>query len=111
MGLFSFLTRKAPSPRDPVNIASPEFKANPYPFYARLRAEAPLARLEGQIAIGTLLRRVPDLRLNVVSDALRWRSGLILRGLESLPVAFGKHGDKGAGQGVSTSGISSIRSA
>src|SRR5262245_34662319 len=25
-----------------VNIASPEFKANPYPFYARLRAEAPV---------------------------------------------------------------------
>src|SRR5947207_534194 len=28
-----------------VNIASPEFKANPYPFYARLRAEAPLWRV------------------------------------------------------------------
>src|SRR5919202_5495233 len=25
-----------------VTIASPEFKANPYPFYARLRAEAPV---------------------------------------------------------------------
>ncbi len=25
-----------------VKIASPEFKANPYPFYARLRAEAPI---------------------------------------------------------------------
>src|SRR5713226_3223071 len=45
MGLFSFLTRKAQSPRDPVNIASPEFKANPYPFYARLRAEEPVYRL------------------------------------------------------------------
>src|SRR5712691_2685283 len=29
----------------PVNIASPEFKANPYPFYARLRAEAPVYRM------------------------------------------------------------------
>jgi cytochrome P450 len=28
-----------------VNIASPEFKANPYPFYARLRAEAPVYRV------------------------------------------------------------------
>ena len=27
-----------------VNIASPAFKANPYPFYARLRAEAPVSR-------------------------------------------------------------------
>jgi cytochrome P450 len=49
----------------------------------------PLARLEGQIAIGTLLRRVPDLRLNVAAAALRWRRGLVLRGLEALPVAFG----------------------
>src|SRR5215475_2880774 len=28
----------------PINIASPEFKANPHPFYARLRAEAPVYR-------------------------------------------------------------------
>jgi cytochrome P450 len=26
------------------NLASPQFKANPYPFYARLRAEAPVYR-------------------------------------------------------------------
>jgi cytochrome P450 PksS len=50
---------------------------------------APLARLEGQIAISTLLHRVPDLRLAVAPAALRWRRGLLLRGLESLPVAFG----------------------
>jgi cytochrome P450 len=28
------------------NIASPEFKADPYPFYARLRAESPVFRVE-----------------------------------------------------------------
>jgi cytochrome P450 PksS len=28
-----------------VNIASREFKADPYPFYARLRAEAPVIRV------------------------------------------------------------------
>ena len=27
-----------------INIASREFKANPHPFYARLRAEAPVYR-------------------------------------------------------------------
>src|SRR5260221_9683541 len=27
-----------------INIASPEFKGNPHPFYARLRAEAPVYR-------------------------------------------------------------------
>jgi cytochrome P450 PksS len=45
MGWFSFLTRKGRSPHDLVNIASPEFKANPYPIYARLRAEAPVYRV------------------------------------------------------------------
>jgi cytochrome P450 PksS len=49
---------------------------------------APLARLEGQIAINTLLRRTPDLRLAVAPGALRWRKGLVLRGLAKLPVAF-----------------------
>jgi cytochrome P450 len=49
---------------------------------------APLARLEGQIAINTLLRRVPDLRLAVPVDRLRWRPGLVLHGLKALPVTF-----------------------
>lgn len=51
---------------------------------------APLARLEGQIAINTLLRRCRDLRLAVPRDALRWRRGLVLRGLKALPVTFAK---------------------
>jgi cytochrome P450 PksS len=50
---------------------------------------APLARLEGQIAINTLLRRAPGLRLAVAPGALRWRKGLVLRGLAELPVVFG----------------------
>ena len=49
---------------------------------------APLARLEGQIAFTTLLRRMPNLRLNVPRSHLVWRGGMNLRGLVSLPVAF-----------------------
>jgi cytochrome P450 PksS len=49
---------------------------------------APLARLEGQIAIDTLLKRLPGLRLTVARGGRRWRRGLILRGLETLPVEF-----------------------
>jgi pimeloyl-[acyl-carrier protein] synthase len=45
---------------------------------------AQLARLEGQIALGELVRRAPDLRL--VSGEVCWRRFLFLRGLESLPV-------------------------
>jgi cytochrome P450 len=52
---------------------------------------ASLARMEAQIAVGTLLRRAEHLRLAVPPAALPWRRGLILRGLESLPVAFGEH--------------------
>ena len=56
---------------------------------------APLARLEGQLAINTLLRRLPDLGLTMAPGQLRWRRGLLLRGLEALPVAFGRNGSKG----------------
>ncbi|MER6994909.1 cytochrome P450 [Streptomyces sp. NPDC000410] len=54
---------------------------------------APLARLEGQIAIGTALRRLPDLALAVPPGELRWRPGG-LRGPERLPVTF-TPGDEG----------------
>ncbi|MFD8012749.1 cytochrome P450 [Streptomyces sp. NPDC058955] len=49
---------------------------------------APLARLEGQTALATLLTRLPDLRLGADPDELRWRGGLIMRGLRTLPVEF-----------------------
>jgi cytochrome P450 len=49
---------------------------------------APLARMEGQIAISTLLRRMPNLRLNEPAESLSWRPGMILRGLRGLPVEF-----------------------
>jgi cytochrome P450 len=113
------------------NLSSPRFKADPFPFYSRLRNEspvhpvmlpgkqrawlitryddvvaanpnrhvsfglgihyclgAPLARMEGQIAFEAMLRAQPDLRLANPAKLLRWRRGLVLRGLESLPVAW-----------------------
>jgi pimeloyl-[acyl-carrier protein] synthase len=47
---------------------------------------APLARLEGQIAFETMLRRLPNLFLQ--PSKLQWRHNLGLRGLVSLPVSF-----------------------
>lgn len=47
---------------------------------------APLARMEGQIAFSTLLRRLPDLAL--AADRVGWRENLGLRGLNALPVTF-----------------------
>ncbi|ADV67574.1 cytochrome P450 family protein [Deinococcus maricopensis] len=49
---------------------------------------APLARLEGQVAIGTLLQRFPDLRLDVRPEELQWRPGMLIRGLWHLPVRW-----------------------
>ncbi|GHO98562.1 cytochrome P450 [Reticulibacter mediterranei] len=49
---------------------------------------APLARLEGQIALGTLLRRLPHLRLESDREALVWRPGSMILGLRHLPVVF-----------------------
>jgi cytochrome P450 len=52
---------------------------------------APLARLEGELAFGSLLRRFPLLRLAVSPDDLHWGhgDGLVLRGLSELPVLLG----------------------
>jgi hypothetical protein len=47
---------------------------------------APLARLEGQIAIATLLRRFPDIALT--DDVPEWRETLTLRSLKCLPVSL-----------------------
>jgi cytochrome P450 len=49
---------------------------------------APLARLEAEIALTTLLRRLPGLRLNIERDELHWRPVPLFRSLASLPVAW-----------------------
>jgi len=45
---------------------------------------APLARLEGRIVLGTLVRRAP--RMALATDQLRYRKNLVIRGLAALPV-------------------------
>ena len=47
---------------------------------------APLARLEGQIAVNTLLRRMP--RLALATDSPQYSDNYVLRGLAALPVTF-----------------------
>jgi cytochrome P450 len=47
---------------------------------------APLARLEAQIAFAALLERTAEIKLAVPHEKLRYNRGLILRGLESLPL-------------------------
>jgi cytochrome P450 len=47
---------------------------------------AALARMEGRIAFKDLFERFPDLGLAVPAAKLKWRPGLILRGLDQLPL-------------------------
>lgn len=49
---------------------------------------APLARLEGAIAISTLVKKLPNLRLNTSIDQLEWHDNLLVRGLKMLPVTY-----------------------
>jgi cytochrome P450 len=49
---------------------------------------APLARMETEIALATLLSRFPGLRLDTPREQLRWRPSIRARGLISLPVAW-----------------------
>jgi len=48
---------------------------------------AQLARIEAEIAVATLLRRLPDLRLDDAENP-QWRPTFVLRGLKSLPVSW-----------------------
>ena len=56
---------------------------------------APLARMEGQIALETLLRRFSNLVLEPAP--LVWRTNLGLRGLVALPLRFDLTGKKSCG--------------
>lgn len=49
---------------------------------------APLARLEAGIAFEVLFERLPNLRLVVKPENLRWNTGFATRNLKTLPVKF-----------------------
>jgi cytochrome P450 len=80
--------------RDPARFADPDRldltrKDNRHVAFgwaAHFCFGAPLARIEGQIAFPTLLRRLPNLAL--APGLLVWRQNLGLRGLTALPVTF-----------------------
>lgn len=80
--------------RDPVRFADPDRldlgRTNnrhlAFGWASHFCFGAPLARMEGQIALETMLRRLPDLRLT--PGPITWRPNLGLRGLNALPVCF-----------------------
>jgi cytochrome P450 len=52
---------------------------------------APLARIEAQIAVESLLKRFPQMSAEGDLADVQWRPGLLLRGLIHLPVRLGAH--------------------
>jgi cytochrome P450 len=71
---------------DRLNITRAENRHVAFGLGIHFCLGAPLARIEGQIAIATLLRRLP--RLALATDRPAFRPSLTLRGLEALPVSF-----------------------
>ena len=80
--------------RDPEQFAAPsqldiERKPNRHLAFGHglhYCVGAALARLEGQIVVNTILRRLPGLTL--ATENLEWNRNLTLRGLKSLPVVW-----------------------
>ena len=82
--------------RDPDAFAEPDrfdVCRNPNPhlgfgFAIHYCVGAPLARLEGQLALQSMIRRYPDLHLDTRTE-LTWHPTMLSRGLQHLPVILG----------------------
>ncbi len=92
----SLLVVLAAADRDPARFANPQAfditreDANRHIAFGKgIHAclGAPLARLEGQIALETLFRRYPDLRLAVPENEITWAPSF-LRSLTGLPLKY-----------------------
>ena len=76
---------EAPERLDLEREANPHLGFGKGPHYC---LGAPLARLEADVALTTLLRRLPGLRVAVPDDALSYRPLPMFKALETLPVAW-----------------------
>jgi pimeloyl-[acyl-carrier protein] synthase len=71
---------------DRLDIARGDNRHVAFGFGIHFCIGAPLARVEGQIALATLLRRMPTIALRTATPD--WRESSTLRGLKTLPVSF-----------------------
>ncbi|MEZ4711472.1 MAG: cytochrome P450 [Caldilineaceae bacterium] len=73
---------------DEVDIARADNRHLAFGFGVHYCVGAPLARMEGQIAINTLVQRLPNLRLAVAVEELQWGTVPIIRGMKHMPVEW-----------------------
>jgi len=85
MGAANRDPERFPNP-DKLDITRKDNKHVAFGAGAHFCFGAPLARIEGQVAFETLLRRFGNIALT--SEPLAWRENLGLRGLLALPIAF-----------------------
>jgi cytochrome P450 len=71
---------------DRLDIGRTPNRHDAFSFGIHFCVGAPLGRAEAAIAIGTILRRLPNLKLR--SSAPQWRPTMNNRGLQTLPVTF-----------------------
>jgi len=85
MGAANHDPERFPDP-DLLDIKRPDNRHLAFGWAAHFCFGAPLARVAGQIALSTMLRRLRNLALD--PTALVWRTNMGFRGLEGLPVTF-----------------------
>ncbi len=85
MGAANRDPERFPEP-DRLDIARQDNRHVAFAWASHFCFGASLARIEGQTAFATVLRRMPHLRLK--PGPITWRENLGLRGLKALPVVF-----------------------
>jgi cytochrome P450 len=76
-----------PDRPDHLDITRPNVKPLSFGGGIHFCLGAQLARIEAEVAIATLLRRLPELRLDDVENP-EWRPTFVLRGLKKLPASW-----------------------
>src|SRR5437763_440281 len=77
-----------PDHPDRLDIARPNVRPLSFGGGIHFCLGAQLARIEAEVAIATLLRRLPDIRPDDIENP-EWRPTFVLRGLKRLPASWG----------------------